>query len=201
MKQLVYMYNNRLVTDSIYVADESAKLHKNVLRDIKNLKVSDDFKRLNFEPINYKDGRGRNQTKYLITKQGFTFLVMGYVGERFAKFKEEYILEFDRMSSVLNEAEPVTMISLMQKIKEIEERLEQQITLNSRQQRILQQAITSRVHSLETNKVTRRLIFRQLHGDIRDRWEVSSYKDVLQRNLKEALARIAEWVPIRELES
>lgn len=213
--KLVYVENGRVVTDSLCVALKSNKKHKNVIRDIKNLMCSVEFNKLNFEPIKYKDTRGRTQTKYLMTEEGFTFLAMGWSGEQAAKFKEDYIREFARMAQTLKQAEPVTMYSLLQtvnalmniqkllldQVSDIEERLEQQITLNSREQRILQQAITSRVHSLETSKVARRSIFRQLHRDIRDRWEVSSYKDVLQRNLKEALVRIDEWFPIRELES
>lgn len=214
-KKLVYVENGRVVTDSLSVALKSNKRHKNVVRDIKNLICRVEFNKLNFEPIKYKDTRGRMQTKYLMTEEGFTFLAMGWTGEQAAKFKEDYIREFARMAKTLKQAEQVTMHSLLQtvntlmnsqqllleQVSDIEERLEQQITLNSREQRILQQAITNRVHSLETSKESRRLVFRQLHRDIRDRWEVSSYKDVLRLNLKEALMRIAEWVPIRELES
>lgn len=215
LNKLVFIEKGRIVTDSLRVAYGSNKHHKNVLRDIRNIKCSDEFNKLNFEPIEYRDDRGRKQTKYHMTEEGFTFLVMGWSGEQTAEFKEKYIREFARMAGTLNQAEPVTMHSLLQtvnalmnsqqllleQVSDIEERLEQQITLNSREQRILQQAITSRVHSLETSKAARRLVFRQLHRDIRDRWEVSSYKDVLRLNLKEALVRIAEWVPIRELES
>lgn len=208
MKELVYAHEGRLVTDSQRVADGFGKQHKNVKRDIRMLDVTPEFNALNFEPIKYQDGRGREQTKYLITQEGFTFLALGYKGEQAAKFRELYIREFGRMASALNQAEPMTMHALVQTVKalvsgqeflleqiaEVEEKLESQITLNSRQQRALQQAITERVHELNADKVSRRYAFQQIHRELKDRWEVTSYRDVAQKYLPDVLRFVGEWL-------
>jgi Rha family phage regulatory protein len=89
--------------DSLKVAEHFHKRHKNVLRDIENLGCSKEFNRLNFEPIKYVDLRNREQKKYLITKDGFSILVMGYTGAEAMKFKEAYIRQFNQMQKVLLE--------------------------------------------------------------------------------------------------
>jgi len=83
------------------VAETFGKEHKNVLRDIDNLGCSEEFNRLNFEPISYTDSMNRQQKSYVMTRDGFTLLVMGYTGELAMKFKEAYIRQFNAMESAL----------------------------------------------------------------------------------------------------
>lgn len=99
--KLVFIENNRPVTDSITVAETFGKRHDNVLQDIKNLECSSEFSLLNFQESTYKNDRGREYPKYLITQDGFAFLVMGYTGKEAARFKEMYIAEFNRMREQL----------------------------------------------------------------------------------------------------
>lgn len=98
---LVFVENNRPVTDSLTVAEIFGKSHDNVLRDIKSLECSSEFSLINFEESAYSNERGRSYPKYLITQDGFSFLAMGYTGTTAAKFKETYIGEFNRMREEL----------------------------------------------------------------------------------------------------
>ena len=66
------------VCDSLQIAETFKKEHKNVIRDIECLDCSEQFRRLNFELSSYRNQQNKRQKKYLITKDGFTFLVMGY---------------------------------------------------------------------------------------------------------------------------
>lgn len=83
------------------VAEVFGKRHDNVIRDIKSLECSEEFSLLNFEESNYTNERGKTYTKYYITQDGFSFLVMGYNGKEAASFKENYIREFNRMRDEL----------------------------------------------------------------------------------------------------
>jgi Rha family phage regulatory protein len=91
----------RVVVTSLDVAETFGKEHKNVLRDIEALGCSEEFNRLNFEPINYLDARGREQRAYTMTRDGFTLLAMGYTGELAMRFKEAYIKQFNAMEKAL----------------------------------------------------------------------------------------------------
>ena len=89
------------VVTSLDVAETFGKEHKNVLRDIRELECSDDFRRLNFEQSEYMNGQNHKQPMYYMTRDGFTILVMGYTGDKAMKFKEAYIKQFNAMEKVL----------------------------------------------------------------------------------------------------
>jgi Rha family phage regulatory protein len=67
------------------VAKYFDKRHDNVLRDIREMEVSDSFLLLNFEETSYLDQLGRQQPMYHITKDGFIFLTMGFTGQKAAQ--------------------------------------------------------------------------------------------------------------------
>lgn len=93
--------------DSLQIADEIGKRHDHVLRDIENI-LSDiaksnqpKFGEINFIAGTYKDGRNRNQKKYLLTKDGFIFLVTSYGGKKATDFKILYIQRFNAMEEYI----------------------------------------------------------------------------------------------------
>lgn len=127
------------------------KEHKNVVRDIENLSCSENFNRLNFERITYKDARNREQTAYEMTKDGFSFLVMGYTGAKAGEFKERFINEFNRREFLLKDDDYILMRSQQilqkrleaseEKIKQLESQAEQQQeTIELQQQELTQSA-------------------------------------------------------------
>lgn len=89
--------NDTARVDSRYVAECFEKEHKNVIRDIRELDCSEEFRLLNFEPSYYKNQQGKKQPCYCMTRDGFVFLVMGYSGKKAAHFKEIYIRRFNEM--------------------------------------------------------------------------------------------------------
>lgn len=103
MNELVILRKEQAVTTSLKVAEIFHKRHDIVLRDIRNLDCSDDFRLHNFAESYYKNEQNHRQPMFYLTKDGFTFLVMGYRGKRAATFKETYIATFNRMESVLKE--------------------------------------------------------------------------------------------------
>lgn len=93
--------DGKVMTTSLVVAEYFGKRHNNVMRTIRELDCSDEFNVLNFEHVKYKDGKGEERDMFRMTKNGFTFLVMGFTGKLAAEFKEAYIIEFDRMQEQL----------------------------------------------------------------------------------------------------
>ncbi|MGI4738489.1 MAG: Rha family transcriptional regulator [Janthinobacterium lividum] len=95
------------ITDSLRVAKAFGKKHKNLLQAIDRLECDAEFSRLNFGPSTYRDGRGKQQRAVLMTRAGFTFLVMGFTGQKAAEFKQGYISQFDRMEAQLRAPQPM----------------------------------------------------------------------------------------------
>lgn len=100
---LVAVENEHAVTTSLRVAEVFGKQHKNVMRDIKSLDCSEEFRKLNFElmqkSIKIGNGAERKSPMYYITRDGFMFLVMGFTGKTAAKWKEAYIKAFNEMEA------------------------------------------------------------------------------------------------------
>ena len=96
------------VTTSRAVADHFGKQHKDVLRAIENtidqLNETDNgrvFNERNFAPVNYLDAKGETRPMYLLTRDAFTLLAMGFTGSRALAFKVAYINAFNRMEQLL----------------------------------------------------------------------------------------------------
>ncbi len=83
--------------DSLAVAEMFEKLHANVVRDIRKLDCSPEFRLINFDESTYINAQGHRQPCYTMTRDGFVFLVMGYRGKKAAAFKEAYIKRFNQM--------------------------------------------------------------------------------------------------------
>lgn len=106
---------------SLQVAEAFEKLHKNVLADIERIgqlkiqpsaETSDipqsdvidtvaNFFKDNFRRTTYINSQNKKQPMYLLTKDGFTLLIMGYTGERAMRFKIEFIRRFNEMEQFI----------------------------------------------------------------------------------------------------
>ena len=75
-------------TTSLQVAEYFGKEHYNVIRDIKDViaKCSESFNALNFEAVEYTDSKGEKRPMYLLTRDGFTMVAMGYTGAKAMEF-------------------------------------------------------------------------------------------------------------------
>ena len=123
-------YNGEAVTTSRAVAEQFGKQHKHVIRDIENIisqlrnEPSDleteptqpnfglsnpeidtqtaEFAQKNFFLSEYTDGSGKKNKQYILTRDGFTLLAMGFTGAKALQFKVAYINAFNRMESTIN---------------------------------------------------------------------------------------------------
>ena len=89
------------VVTSLDVAETFEKRHDHVLRDVEKLKKDiPNFGEMFFETT-MPDSYGRSQKAFLMNRNGFTLLVMGYTGEKAMKFKIAYIKQFNAMEQAL----------------------------------------------------------------------------------------------------
>jgi len=90
--------DGRVIVSSRDIARVFEKRHDNVIRDIRNI-IGNDPKwgLLNFEESNYINEQNHIQPSYVLNRDGFTILVMGYTGEKAMSFKKAYIAAFHEM--------------------------------------------------------------------------------------------------------
>lgn len=95
----------------------------------------------------------------------------------------------DEIEKTLNETN--------QKLLEVEAKVEEQITLNSGEQRGFQKAVSRRVYEFTKDKAEASKLFRELYREIKDRFGIPSYKDLRRNELQSALNYVNNWIPKR----
>jgi anti-repressor protein len=134
--ELVKIENDRMITTSKMIAETFEKRHDHVLRDIENLKKDlPNFGEMFFE-TEAPDSYGRLQKAYLITKEGFQLLAMGFNGSEAMEWKLKYIEAFKQMEAFWNSPEQImsralriadkTIASLEQKLQQKDFQIETQ---------------------------------------------------------------------------
>lgn len=104
MTDLVQIQNNRVVVSSKQVAKRFGKLHKDVLESIRQILVAE-FSATNFYEETTFDYRGRKFPIYLMDKDGFSLLVMGFTGKEALEWKIKYIKAFNAMEQEIQHKE------------------------------------------------------------------------------------------------
>lgn len=101
--------SGQVVVSSRYIAERFGKEHKNVLRDIENIIYEGMLK---IEPplftlTQYQHPQNKQwYPEYLLTKDGFTLLAMGFTGQEALKWKLKYIEAFNQMEKYIREQKP-----------------------------------------------------------------------------------------------
>lgn len=102
MENLVIMKERQAVTTSLQVAEGFEKQHKNVIQaieeKIQSAENSAHYKSMFAEGV-YQDSRNRNQKLYYMNRDGFTFIAMGFTGNKADNFKLQYINAFNEMEN------------------------------------------------------------------------------------------------------
>lgn len=112
-----------MVVSSREVATNFEKRHDKVLRAIDDkisqnpILGSDKY----FIETNYKAGTGKEYKEYLMTRDGFSFLVMGFTGAKADEWKLKYIDAFNQMEKVIIQGLPTTYKEALQQLLEKEE--------------------------------------------------------------------------------
>lgn len=101
----IYREHKQFVVSSLWIAKMFDKKHREVLRAIRNLiKIGVKLHQSQyFIEHKYFDTYKREQVEYLLTEKGFTFLSMGFTGEKATKVKIRFIEAFDKLKNAVLE--------------------------------------------------------------------------------------------------
>nr|DAE26041.1 MAG TPA: KilAC domain protein [Siphoviridae sp. ctEkS11]DAV77152.1 MAG TPA: KilAC domain protein [Caudoviricetes sp.] len=102
--------NGQIVTSSRDVAEKFNKNHKEVLRSISN--ISEKISTAQFCALfflnEYKASNGKKNKEYLMNRDGFSLLCMGFTGEEALSWKLKYINAFNYMEERLKSGNQLT---------------------------------------------------------------------------------------------
>lgn len=114
MREIVLsMQSGEPVASSRQIAENFEKRHDHVIRDIDAIKKDvPNFGEMFFETT-APDSYGREQRAYLMNRDGFTLLAMGFTGKAALEWKLKYIAAFNEMEKKLTEQPQLTRSQLL----------------------------------------------------------------------------------------
>lgn len=103
MTELVFKNEGNIVTNSLLVAEKFGKEHRHVLEAIREiLSTAENSALLNyFVESEYVASNGKRNPMFIMNRDGFSLLVMGFTGKKALDFKLEYIEAFNKMEKSL----------------------------------------------------------------------------------------------------
>lgn len=121
MNELVYLKNEQALTDSLTVAEMFGREHRNVIRAIENLleglPKNEQTPQLFIKTWYKHPQNGERYPKYLMNRDGFSLLVMGFTGKKALEWKLKYISAFNQMEKILTEKQTAVWIETRQQGK------------------------------------------------------------------------------------
>ena len=103
LNELIQIHDGQPVTTSLKISEVFEKSHKDVLKAMKNIEVSEEFGRRNFAPTSYIDQQNKTCPMYYLTEKGATRLITAFSGKKASVWIEKYIEAFDEMRKALLE--------------------------------------------------------------------------------------------------
>ena len=219
MSKIINILNQdgQLVVTSRQVAGDFEKEHFHVLRDIENLiggisKNGDTYNHL-FIETQYQNEQNKQWYKeYLLTRDGFSLLVMGFTGVKALQWKLKYIEAFNKMEQALRE-QPKQLSAIdqlrlqYQVIEEHEERVSkiektlERLEVNPSQRKAIQNARHKRVSEILGGKKSvayqdksfRARVYSELGRAFNNYFDVPAYDCTPKNRFNEALELIEAY--------
>lgn len=223
-KDVVITRNNdgELVVTSRQIATDFEKRHADVIEKIDELiKTENSVMTKMFIESSYKAGTGKNYKEYLLTRDGFSLLVMGFTGSKALEWKLKYIEAFNKMEEhIKGQAKLLSteeMLELQFKYtKEVKEKvdilgndvaiLKERMTIETGAQKVLQDLVNDKVkvvlggRDTPAYKELSKKTYSQCWRNFKNVLQVASYKDTPVKDFELAKRVIIDWQPNRELE-
>lgn len=104
--------NGEPVASSRQIAESFGKEHKNVIQAVANLVAENSAAKSMFYETTYEN-RGKQYPMYLMNRDGFSLLVMGFTGKAALEWKLKYIQAFNEMEKKLAQRPQLSRSELM----------------------------------------------------------------------------------------
>ena len=107
MNSLVQVTDGQIVVSSRNIAEHFEKRHADVLAGIENIKTENSAVTPMFCETTYTAGTGKAYKEYLMNRDGFSLLVMGFTGKKALEWKIKYIQAFNAMEEELRKPKAI----------------------------------------------------------------------------------------------
>ena len=204
--------NGEPVASSRQIAENFGKEHKNVIQAVTNLVAENSAAKSMFYETTFEN-RGKQYPMYLMNRDGFSLLVMGFTGKAALEWKLKYIQAFNEMEKKLSTPQMPKLSKELQALFLLDDRtqrqeqrlsaLENTMTVDYDQQRVLRKCISkSVIGSLGgenapayTDPHVRGKVYSECNRDVQDWFRVNSVGNIPRKRFDEAVEYIQRWKP------
>ena len=204
--------NGEPVASSRQIAESFGKEHKSVLRSVEDLVAQNCAAKSMFYETTFEN-RGKQYPMYLMNRDGFSLLVMGFTGKAALEWKLKYIAAFNDMEKKLATPQMPRLSKEMQALFLLDDRtqkqeqrltaLENTMTVDYNQQRVLRKSISRAVISAlggedapaYIDNHVRRKVYSECNRDVQDWFRVNSVGNIPRKRFDEAVEYIQRWKP------
>lgn len=208
--------NGEPVASSLQIAESFEKRHDHVMRGIEDILRG--LPKNGDTPMFYKteythEQNGQTYPMYLMNRDGFSLLVMGFTGKAALEWKLKYIQAFNEMEKKLNAPQIPKLSKEMQALFLLDDRtqrqeqrltaLENTMTVDYNQQRVLRKSISRSVicalgdesAPAYIDNHVRSKAYSECNHDVQDWFRVNSVGNIPRKRFDEAVEYIQRWKP------
>lgn len=205
--------NGEPVASSRQIAENFGKEHKDTLESIRQILAAENSATKSMFYETTFENRGKQYPMYLMNRDGFSLLVMGFTGKAALEWKLKYIQAFNEMEKKLATPQMPKLSKELQALFLLDDRtqrqeqrimaLENTMTVDYNQQRVLRKSISRAVISaLGDEKApayidnhVRSKVYSECNHDVQDWFMVNSVGNIPRKRFDEAVEYIQRWKP------
>lgn len=217
--------NGEPVASSLQIAENFGKSHDNVLKGIENLigglvKINDTpgLPKNGDTPMFYKTEythkqNGQTYPMYLMNRDGFSLLVMGFTGKAALEWKLKYIQAFNEMEKKLATPQMLKLSKELQALFLLDDRTQrqeqritalennmvvdydQQLSLKNAVNHVVVEALGGKNAPAYGDSHVRGMVYCEINKDIQMWFRVSSRNNIPRKRFDEAVEYIQRWKP------
>lgn len=221
VSEFVFTEKNKVVTDSLTMAQMFGKEHKNVIRDIevqleKLTEANEtEWGQLNFEPTQYQHYQNKQwYPKFNLTEDAFAIVAMSYITPEAMKMKIKFLQEFKRMKEHIQKVQQQpksvedAIIYSMTELKQIKSRqdhteeemnkmkllVDNELWLTEQHKGAVQRKVKQRVFELKKEGYIN-ASYQGIYGALKRHFGVAKYDKIPRKYYQNAMRFIAGWYP------
>lgn len=204
--------NGEPVASSRQIAENFGKEHKNVIQAVANLVAENSAAKSMFYETTFEN-RGKQYPMYLMNRDGFSLLVMGFTGKAALEWKLKYIQAFNAMEKQLATPQMPKLSKELQALFLLDDRTQrqeqritalennmvvdydQQLSLKNAVNYVVVQALGSKNAPAYGDSHVRGIVYCEINKDIQMWFRVSSRNKIPRKRFDEAVEYIQRWKP------
>ena len=205
--------NGEPVASSRQIAENFGKEHKDTLESIRQILAAENSATKSMFYETTFENRGKQYPMYLMNRDGFSLLVMGFTGKAALEWKLKYIQAFNEMEKKLATPQMPKLSKELQALFLLDDRtqrqeqrltvLENTMTVDYNQQRVLRKSISRAVISAIGDEKApayidnhvRSKVYSECNHDVQDWFRVNSVGNIPRKRFDEAVEYIQRWKP------